>query len=350
MDGWPMRRVRVWSLIALGVWAAPAVRAQAPTVGASAASTIPLVVDGHDLGVTTRLDRFGSGADPYTLLTTRLDASRGSAAGGFTVGIGAEEALDRPATPLVGVAHLGSWRRVGGITLHVDITSRVARLLYSPGQPVDHWIDSAGYHVPQPDTMPQLGYSHVQAWSQLETTASWQHGRFQWDAVVGARPPVAGLAAAVWGRLAGTMQVLPRVAVMAEAGSLPAQIALNAPSARFLHVGIQLTPQAGNRKARVAPPHPAAAFAVQPAGPLRYTITYRTTGEARTVEVAGDFDAWRPVPLARVGADVWRVTTAMTPGTHRISMRVDGGPWVAPPGTVAVADDFGGTVGLVQVR
>jgi hypothetical protein len=33
-----------------------------------------------------------------------------------------------------------------------------------------------------------------------------------------------------------------------------------------------------------------------------------------------------------------------------MNLRIDGGPWFAPPGTAAVTDDFGGAAGLVQVR
>jgi hypothetical protein len=44
------------------------------------------------------------------------------------------------------------------------------------------------------------------------------------------------------------------------------------------------------------------------------------------------------------------VTLALAPGTYRFNIRVDGGAWVVPVGVTRLADEFGGTVGLLTVR
>lgn len=69
---------------------------------------------------------------------------------------------------------------------------------------------------------------------------------------------------------------------------------------------------------------------------------------ASTVEVMGDFTDWRPQPLVAKGAVFEHVTT-MSSGTHRILVRVDGGPWRPAANTPAVDDDLGGRAGLLVI-
>jgi hypothetical protein len=76
-------------------------------------------------------------------------------------------------------------------------------------------------------------------------------------------------------------------------------------------------------------------------------ISVRAPG-ARRVEVMGDFSDWAPVSLASAG-DLFVAKVAMTSGTRRIVVRMDGGEWVPAANTPAVDDDFGGRVGLVLV-
>jgi hypothetical protein len=72
------------------------------------------------------------------------------------------------------------------------------------------------------------------------------------------------------------------------------------------------------------------------------------TDESSTVEVAGSFSNWRPVPLTRTSVG-YEATIRLTPGTHKVAVRFNGGPWMAPGGTAPVHDDYGGEVGLVVV-
>jgi hypothetical protein len=69
---------------------------------------------------------------------------------------------------------------------------------------------------------------------------------------------------------------------------------------------------------------------------------------ARRVEVMGDFTEWEPIELAPDG-DVFTRAVAMSAGTHRMVVRVDGGDWLPAANTPAVDDDLGGRVGLVVV-
>jgi hypothetical protein len=69
---------------------------------------------------------------------------------------------------------------------------------------------------------------------------------------------------------------------------------------------------------------------------------------AMAVEVSGDFTDWHPVPLNRkpTNGDAWEASFRISRGIHRINVRRDGGPWIAPVGTTRTVDDYDGVVGL----
>jgi hypothetical protein len=64
----------------------------------------------------------------------------------------------------------------------------------------------------------------------------------------------------------------------------------------------------------------------------------------------GDFTEWQPVALGRTADNTWMVTLPLSPGTYRMNLRVDGGPWGVPPGATPLADDFGGMVGVLRIE
>ena len=71
--------------------------------------------------------------------------------------------------------------------------------------------------------------------------------------------------------------------------------------------------------------------------------------QGRSVEVSSDATEWIPLAAHQVAPGRWEATLVLSPGVHRIAIRVDGGPWQAPPGLPAAPDGFGGEVGLVTV-
>ncbi len=68
-----------------------------------------------------------------------------------------------------------------------------------------------------------------------------------------------------------------------------------------------------------------------------------------TLELLADLTDWKPMAFTPDGKGRWRLRVTAAPGEHRLSVRVDGGSWVAPPGVPFESDDFEGTVGLVVV-
>ena len=143
------------------------------------------------------------------------------------------------------------------------------------------------------------------------------------------------LTAALW-------QAPTRAFVVSVASQLP-DFVRGADAAQSITVGIRLFDPAP-AAARVLHARPT----IQVSGDsAARTLVVRAFG-ARRVEVMGDFSGWEPVELSPIGA-VFRATVAMSPGTRRIVVRVDGGAWLPAANTPAVDDDFGGRVGLLLI-
>jgi hypothetical protein len=64
--------------------------------------------------------------------------------------------------------------------------------------------------------------------------------------------------------------------------------------------------------------------------------------DAERVEIAGDFNDWRPVAATRVANGVWYADLRIAPGQYRYAFRVNGKEWRVPRGATAARDEFGG--------
>lgn len=111
---------------------------------------------------------------------------------------------------------------------------------------------------------------------------------------------------------------------------------------------------------RINEPSPALALAMRTPPTVQVAAEMSATGDstrrtlrvrapaAQRVEVMGDFTDWEPVTLPLTG-DVFSGSFALSPGSHRLVIRIDGGDWRPAANTPAVDDDFGGRVGLLVV-
>ncbi len=72
--------------------------------------------------------------------------------------------------------------------------------------------------------------------------------------------------------------------------------------------------------------------------------------KAETVELMGDATQWMVTRMTRNRNGRWRAELKLTPGVHRITVRTDGGRWVAPPNLPVGNDDYGSPVGMMVVR
>lgn len=71
---------------------------------------------------------------------------------------------------------------------------------------------------------------------------------------------------------------------------------------------------------------------------------------ARTVELLADFVDWIPVPLIRQPNGEWRGYYRISPGLHRVNIRMDGTELDVPMNWPTAKDEFLGTVALVLIR
>lgn len=137
--------------------------------------------------------------------------------------------------------------------------------------------------------------------------------------------------------------------VLSVARQLP-DFVRGAEASSSITVGIRINePSPALALARRTPPtvQVAAAEVEAKGDSTRRTLRVRAPAATR-VEVMGDFTDWEPVTLRPTG-DAFIGSFALSPGSHRLVLRIDGGPWRPAANTPAVDDDFGGRVGLLVV-
>jgi hypothetical protein len=117
------------------------------------------------------------------------------------------------------------------------------------------------------------------------------------------------------------------------------------PPLRYVSVSIRFSGQAHAPVFRSTPrTHPTVGPQIV-AG--RERIEIRANGASR-VELMADFTDWNPVELALVDG-VWRLERALSPGLHRVALRIDGGEWITPSNLPRAKDELGGVVGLMTI-
>jgi hypothetical protein len=147
----------------------------------------------------------------------------------------------------------------------------------------------------------------------------------------------------------GSYRVTPRVTLVARGGRNPSLPDQGVPSHNFATMALQLDLQNVGEKSYPLhgvidePVRPS--FDLQPLSGNRRRIRIRLP-DAATVEIAGDFTDWNPVPLQNRGLDTWEMDCTIASGPHRTNIRIDGGRWVAPPGLQTLEDEFNGVVGI----
>jgi hypothetical protein len=72
--------------------------------------------------------------------------------------------------------------------------------------------------------------------------------------------------------------------------------------------------------------------------------------KAESVEFMGDATQWTVTQMTRTRSGRWRAELRLAPGVHRISVRADGGKWIAPPNLPIGNDDYGSPVGVIVVK
>lgn len=192
----------------------------------------------------------------------------------------------------------------------------------------------------------------------------WLGPRGELSISAGHRAGERGGGVANWAEVGSTLWVARRLAVVGGGGLFPAEIVRGLPGGRYASLGVRLAsrPPSGSNPelvARLILPYELRGLRRPAAVAQRFVVVVEEDGTrtmrlrvpgAGQVEIMADFTDWTPVALARGAGDVWTLNVFVAPGVHRLNIRVDGGPWIAPPGLTRVQDEFGGEVGLLIVQ
>jgi hypothetical protein len=196
--------------------------------------------------------------------------------------------------------------------------------------------------------------------------ARWQNGRGELGGSAGARlgRDVADLPGAErWVEAQATFWMTPRLALVGGLGVFPADVVQGLPGGRYASAALRI----GGRRLLTSDPTLRAELTLpyelerlrRTARPGDFQVQSTQDGTrlvrltlrgARTVELMADFTDWMPVPFEERADGVWELALFISPGVHRVNVRVDGGAWRVPPGLTAARDEFGGEVGLMVVQ
>jgi hypothetical protein len=185
--------------------------------------------------------------------------------------------------------------------------------------------------------------------SYVDLIASWRRDRggFVLGASAGLRGGIeSGTRGGAWGSADATAWVSPRSAIVFSGGRTLDDPVRGIPRTTFLSLAFRVTGQRHltlSRRRVIA----GARVSILRVDDARRRIEVRGVTGSR-IEIMGDFTDWNPVVL-EMTADVWRLERAISPGLHRIAIRIDGGEWIAPVNLPRATDDLGGVVGLVTV-
>jgi hypothetical protein len=174
----------------------------------------------------------------------------------------------------------------------------------------------------------------------------------------GASSPAIGGSSRAWGSVSVVGWLSRQLAVVGSAGSYPVDLTQGFPGGRFASIALRLASRNTREAEREtdvagadANAKPAVAFDVRSSGDANNDRTLRVFAPAaKSVEITGDFTQWQPLRLARGPDGWWTVARVLAPGTYQMNMRIDGGPWIAPPGLLASRDEFGATTGILTVE
>jgi hypothetical protein len=199
--------------------------------------------------------------------------------------------------------------------------------------------------------VPSLAIASTQrrSLSYADGGMSWRHerGPLSFGATAGLRVGLQGIDNVdAWGSAEAMGWIVPQAALVVSLGRTLDDVVRGVPRTRFASLALRIS----------ARPHAVIATRARVAGP-RVSAERREDGQqrldvvvagARRVELMADFTDWMPIVLDRVDG-VWRLERVVTPGVHRIALRIDGADWIAPANLPHATDDLGGVVGLITI-
>jgi len=203
----------------------------------------------------------------------------------------------------------------------------------------------------------QWGLMNSLAPTYADTARHWQHDLLTSTTYLTGRAEVsldAGIrvsrwnARERWASVSGSWRLDERLTLIGSAGTYPSDRVRALPGARFATLGLRI--ERGRPPFEDwfrAPDLPA--FRIDTLGGGGRVVRVRAPRAIR-MELSSDFTDWTTLPMRAGDRGEWELVLPIAPGTYRVSVRVDGGRWRAPPGLVPVIDEFGTESAVVVVR
>ena len=269
---------------------------------------------------------------------------------GRTASIFARQWIDLGATSLWAGAAIGKTSRpqlLSSTNATVDLGATVTHGSVAAAASVQHWrtadwrlIEASGYYLTRAASAYTMDDARLQlAWQAspvaLSLSAGWRLGT---QATEGSSAAFAASA---------RFALATDVALTLFAGDLLADPVRGAPEARLVSASVRWRVEANLTDRRPAGVHVRALVDADPAGGVLLIIDVAAAPGSR-VEYAGSFTDWTPRPVPYDGAR-FLVRIPLVSGRHRVSVRVNGGSWLAPSGLARVDDELGGDAALVIV-
>jgi hypothetical protein len=197
------------------------------------------------------------------------------------------------------------------------------------------------------------------AYLDVVSTGRWHDNHVEVDGSLGFRAWSSGGGEGVYGELHVQVPIWKSIAATVAGGRYPSDPVRGVIAANYVSVGLRITAfsspapaTASSLLREVRRPEPVRAgetrITIQPATQGTHTISVEAAG-AESVELSADFTDWEPVSLNHSTGNRWELIIRIPPGIYRVSLRVNGGSWIAPGGVRAEEDEFGGRVGVLVV-
>jgi hypothetical protein len=196
-----------------------------------------------------------------------------------------------------------------------------------------------------------------------EAAVEWSRGRTTFNATLGARLGEARNPTTAWASFSATWPIRPDLFTSLSVGSYPQDLLQSLPGGRYMAVSFRLP------NGRLPPLRRRPLPLPTPPRPPELPVTHRLAlviGFAldsadlreirvwapgvRSVELMADFVDWLPVPLVKQANGEWIGYYRITPGRHRLNLRLDRQTIDVPTNLVREDDDFQGAVAVVIVR
>jgi hypothetical protein len=200
-----------------------------------------------------------------------------------------------------------------------------------------------------------------------DVQAAWRFpvDRYEVGATAGTRAGATGAAVGgssrVWASASVVAWFTRNLAIVASGGSYPVDFTQGYPGGHFVSVAMRIasresrassrgeaTPLESGTSVGGAATPAATGFDVRESRGGRELRVYAPS--ARSVEINADFTRWQAITLTRGDDGWWSAIRPIAPGSHQMNLRIDHGPWVAPPGLLTTRDEFGGIVGILTIE